>query len=565
MSELGLGTPVTELKGVGAALGEKLHRLGIEDARDLLLHFPFRWEDYSQIAKISAMKPGLVSIGGKIEQVAARWARTRKLHILEAVISDDSGSIKAIWFNQPYLKAKLVPGTPVVLSGKLEFRNNDFALQAPTIEFTSELAQAKIVPIYPETQGITSRQLTQLIGQILPLVNQLSDDLPPSIREDYKLIDFKVAIQTLHQPESTKQLISARHRLAFEELFFIMACGLIIKSEMAAEPAQSIAFDQALAQSFVQKLGFKLTDAQRLAAWAVLKDLAKDSPMHRLLEGDVGSGKTVVAALAALMASANGYQTAIMVPTEVLANQHAKNLAPLFDHFGYRLALVAGRQTTSLRRELQTKLADGSINIVVGTQALLTNELKFQRLGLVVIDEQHRFGVEQRQLLKQKAGYLPHLLTMTATPIPRTLALAVYGDLDISIINELPPGRIPVQTKVISEGQRQSVYAQVETEITQGRQVYVVCPLINDSDVLGAKSVLAEAQRLRQGPLGHRRITVIHGRMKSEAKNQIMADFASGQIDILVATSLIEVGLDVPNASVIIIEAAERYGLATLH
>lgn len=560
-----LTTPVGALHGVGDALRERLERLGIKTAQDLLLHLPFRWEDYSQVIKIRNMQPGPVTVGGTVEQVASRYAKTRRLHITEAVISDGTGTLKAVWFNQPYLKAKLVPGTGVVLAGKLEFRNSDLALQSPVIEYSSDLAEGKIIPVYPETQGITSRQIAGLVEQVIDSADQLPDPLPPEIIQAQKLPVLGEAIRILHQPKTTKGLEQAKRRMAFEELFFVIACGLVIKNEIMTEPAHPIEFKKEVADQFIGQLGFKLTDAQRAAAWQLLQDLEKPSPMNRLLEGDVGSGKTVVAALASVMVMEASYQVALMVPTEVLARQHHKNLSRLLEPLGHKVGLLLGGMPTAERKVVSAQLASGAIKIVIGTNALLTGDVGFQSLGLVIIDEQHRFGVKQRQLLKAKAGYLPHLLTMTATPIPRTLALAIYGDLDISVIDSLPPGRKPVITRVSIEATRMEVYRQVDAEIAAGRQVYVVCPLINDSDVLGVKSVTAEVNRLQKGPFAHRPIAVIHGRMKADEKASIMDQFGSGQLDILVATSLIEVGVDVPNATVMIIEAAERYGLATLH
>jgi len=560
-----LDRPVALLKGVGPALGVRLERLGISTNRDLLLNFPFRYEDYSKVAKIRDVRPGPISVGGVIEQVAARWAKTRRLHIIEAIISDDTGSLKAVWFNSQYLKSKLHPGATVVLSGKLEFRGNDMALQAPQIEFTDQPAEGRIVPVYPETAGLTSRQIAALIVQVIDLASELMDELPSYLLKDHHLLPYSEAVTKLQQPQISADITEGRRRMAFEELFYLIACGLIIKSEVASEPSVQIPFDEKVAQDFTAKLTFKLTDAQRQAAWQILKDMAGEAAMNRLLEGDVGSGKTVVAALAATMAQAAGYQTALMVPTEVLARQHALRLSELAEKLGYKVARISGQMKAAERRQLSEEIASGKISLIVGTQALLSGDLVFHKLGLVVIDEQHRFGVEQRQLLKAKAGYLPHLLTMTATPIPRTLALTIYGDLDISVIDELPPGRKAIITKVTAESGRQATYNQVDALIEAGQQVYVVCPLIEESEVLAAKSVEAEEQRLRRGPFSHRRMAGLHGRMKAEEKERIMADFAAGNIDILVATSLIEVGVDVANASVMIIESADRFGLATLH
>lgn len=560
-----LETNVGLLKGVGPALAQRLERLNVTTARDLLLHFPYRYEDYSQVAHIRDLRPGPIVVAGVIEQVAARWAQTKRLHIIEAIISDGTGTLKAIWFNQRYLQTKLVAGQSVVLAGRLEFRNSDLALQSPQIEFTNDSAKGRIVPIYPETAGLTSKQISALVEQIIATSTLLPDLLPDDLRIAAGLMTLSEAVTALHLPQISHDIERARRRMAFEELFFLIACGLMIKQEVAKEPARRLVFDEAVARNFTAQIGFDLTDAQRKAAWQILRDIDQAHAMNRLLEGDVGSGKTVVAALAATMAQAAGYQTALMVPTEVLANQHAAKLAPLAAKLGYRVAQMSGKLPLAKRREVLEQISSGDVSLIVGTQALLSKDVNFHQLGLVVIDEQHRFGVEQRQLLKAKAGYLPHLLTMTATPIPRTLALAIYGDLDISVIDELPPGRKPVKTSVVRESGRSKIYDLVDAEIEQGRQVYVVCPLIEESDALDFKSVETEEKRLREGPFSHRRMAGLHGRMKSDEKERIMAQFAAGEIDILVATSLIEVGVDVANASVMMIEAADRFGLATLH
>lgn len=565
MSSLGVDKPVGALKGVGSTLGERLEKLGIKTARDLLQHFPFRYEDYSRVSKIRDIRPGPVTVSGVIEQAAARWAKTRKLNIMEAIISDGTGTLKAVWFNQQFLKSKLIPGTQVILAGKLEFRGGDMALQAPMIEFTDQPAAGRIIPIYPETAGLTSKQISLLVAQVIDASSELEDDLPETLREQHRLVGLGEAARMLHQPKASHEILLARRRMAFEELFYLIACGMVIKAEVATEPARAVPFEEQVAKDFTTKIGFTLTDAQRAAAWQILQDMTKDHAMNRLLEGDVGSGKTVVALLAATMAHAAGYQTALMVPTEVLATQHAANLSKVAASLGFKVAKISGKLPAAERREISQSIESGEVALVVGTQALLSVDINFKALGLVVIDEQHRFGVEQRQLLKAKAGYLPHLLTMTATPIPRTLALTIYGDLDISVINELPPGRRAIKTKVAAESDRKNVYAVVDAEIEAGRQVYVVCPLIEDSDILGFKSVEAEEKRLRLGPFSHRRMAGLHGRMKPEEKERIMAEFAAGNLDILVATSLIEVGIDVANTTVMIIEAADHFGLATLH
>lgn len=561
-----LSSPVSGLKGVGARVEEKLTKLGIATLEDLIHHYPRRYEDFSKITSIRSVRPGPVTVRGRIERVAARRAVRKRLHITEAIITDGTGTIKAVWFNQPYLAKSLPTGTDVFVSGKLEFRNNDLALQAPAVELVGEGNQntARIVPVYPETDGLSSRQLRTLIAPLLPEL-ALHETLPPEVVKAGKLMDRSQALREIHFPSTAAKLKAARHRLAFEELFSLILTSLVIKQEIKTEKAPKITTKVDIAKELIALLGFDLTNAQRKTAWQILQDMDGDVPMNRLLEGDVGSGKTVVAALAAVMANANNFQAALMVPTEILARQHQAKLMPLFHQMGFCVDVLLGGQTAAQKSEIRAQLAAGKIDLIIGTHALLSEEVTFKNLGLVVIDEQHRFGVAQRTTLKAKAGRLPHLLSMTATPIPRSLALTVYGDLDISIIGELPPGRKSIATRVIPPDQREEVYELIDEQISSGRQVFVVCPLIEESDKLGAKSAVVEANRLKAGIFKHRRIGLLHGKMPAAEKQAVMAEFAGGNLDILVATSVIEVGIDVPNATIMLIEGAERFGLAALH
>lgn len=560
--------PIGSLKGVGTETEKKLARLGITTAGHLIRHYPRRYDDYSDIMPIRAMRPGLVSFRGKIERIASRYARARKLHLTEAIISDGTGTIKAIWFNQQYLAKTLPTGTDVMISGKLEFRHNDLAMQNPTVEAlegTDDPKEAgRILPVYPETEGLTSRQLRAIIRPLLPLVATLEDPLPEQVRRKNSLMSLGGAITEVHMPTSDAALQKARGRLAFEELWYLMLASLTIKHEIQTEEAPIIDFQVEVAQRFTGALPFQLTDAQRAAAWEILQDLRKPRPMNRLLEGDVGSGKTVVATFAAVMALAGGYQAALMVPTEILARQHFARLKPLLEGLGYEAQLLVGKMPAAEKKAAMEAAANRPV-LMVGTQALLGESITFGNLGLVIIDEQHRFGVEQRSTLKAKAGRLPHLLSMTATPIPRTLQLTVYGDLDITVIASLPPGRQPITTKVIDTKDRVKTHEFVNGELDAGRQAFVVCPLIDPSDQMDTRSVAAEAERLAKGPFKNRRIATLHGRMTPAEKGEVMNKFASGEIDILVATSVIEVGIDVPNATVMMIEGAQLFGLAALH
>lgn len=560
---------VETLPGVGKIVANRLERLGIHTVGDLLSHYPRRYDDFSHIVPIRAMKPGNVTFRGEVLKIGSRRARGRKLQIVEAVLTDGTGTVKAVWFNQPYLVRQFPVGAKVLMAGRLEFRNNDLALQSPAIETAaadgSSRHTARIVPVYPETDGVTSKQLRNLIMPLLSQAAHLPETLPPEIVADAKLMGRGQAVVEIHAPSSEANLQRAHHRLAFEELFYIIGASLVIKHEIKTEAAPPITLNVAAAQAFTKSLDFELTNAQRAAAWQILQDMTGSQPMNRLLEGDVGSGKTVVALLASYMAVISGHQVALMVPTDILARQHLAKMAPLMKRLGVTVALVLGRQPAAEKKVALEKVASDQAQLVVGTHALLSEAVKFHQLGLVIIDEQHRFGVEQRQKLKAKAGRLPHLLSLTATPIPRTLALTVYGDLDISVIDALPPGRQPIATKLITTKTREAAYGFIDHQIGEGHQVFVVCPLVEDSDTLGAKSVTAEVERLRQGPFTHRRIGMIHGKLKPAERETVMQQFRDGELDILVATSVIEVGIDVPNASVMLIESAERFGLAALH
>ncbi len=561
--------PIGSLKGVGQEMERKLERLGITTKGELVRHVPRRYDDYSKIMPIRAMQPGLVSFRGVVERVASRYARTRKLHLTEAIISDGTGTVKAIWFNQSYLAKTIPTGTPVMISGQLKFKNNDLALQNPAIETIEAGIDPKeggrIVAIYPETEGLSSKQLRALVRPLLPLIETISETLPESIVTGNKLMPLSKALVEVHQPTSQKALDKARYRLAFEELWYLMVASLAIKHEIQTEEAPIIEFRVEAAQAFTSALDFIMTDIQRQTAWEILQDLRKPRPMNRLLEGDVGSGKTVVGTMAAVMALANDFQAALMVPTEILARQHVAKLTPLLDRLGYPIHLVVGKQSVAERKAVLEAAASATPTLFIGTQALLSEAIDFRNLGLVIVDEQHRFGVSQRQALKAKSGRLPHLLSMTATPIPRSLQLTVYGDLDISIMAGLPPGRQPIRTKVVGAREREQTYQFINEQIESGRQVFVVCPLIEPSDQSGSKSVVAESQRLAKGPFKGRRIEVLHGRLSTQDKQDVMTAFAAGEIDVLVATTVIEVGIDVPNATVMLIEGAQQFGLAALH
>ena len=566
---MNLTRPLGLLKGVGPGLERKLARLGLHTYGDLISHYPRRYDDYSNITTIKSITPGMVTLKAKIVSIASRRSFRRKLSLTEAILTDGTGTIKALWFNQPYLARTFPPGTEVYVAGKLEFKHNDLALQSPNMEAVDgELkSTGRIIPIYPETEGLTSKQLRGLVLPLTKDITAIPENLPPEVIKSQKLMDRGRALSEVHFPTTAHALQLARRRVAFEELFFLILASQAIRQDIKTEEAPQVAFKPEVAQQFVGLLDFRLTDAQRRAAWEILQDMERGQPMNRLLQGDVGSGKTLVAVLAAVMTIKAGYQAALMVPTDILARQHGIKISKLFSHMKLKTTLLLGRQNATEKAEAKEAAASGTTDLVIGTHALLSEEVNFKNLGLVIIDEQHRFGVNQRQVLKKKAGRLPHLLTMTATPIPRSLALTVYGDLDVSVIDALPPGRKPIETSVVASTHRDRVYEAIDAQIAKGKQVYVVCPLVEDSELLegGIKSVTAEAERLKRSVFNHRRIGLVHGKLKSEEKQKVMNQFAAGELDILVATSVIEVGVDVPNATIMMIEGAERFGLAALH
>lgn len=562
-----LDTKIEGLNGVGPVVAAGLHRLGIITIDDLLHFYPRRWEDYTVARQIAELTPGLVSVRAQLLSISVRRSFRRKVAVTEAILGDGSGTLRAVWFNQPYLTTQLKAEDWYYFSGKFEFRNNFLSLQNPSFERspTNDQPVSKILPIYPENSQVNSRLIRKLVDQVLADDFDISEDLPAEAVVGQGFLSLKQTIAQLHQPTSMHDLQLARDRLAFTELFMMMCASLALRQELKAQSAPSIPFDLTTVNKLLKGLPFSLTAGQKKSAWAIFSDLAKPQPMNRLVEGDVGSGKTVVAGLATAMAHHTSLQTALLVPTEILARQHVLSLQKMLSVLGVRVELLVGSLPIKSKKELMQKISTGAVDLVVGTHALLSDHIDFARLGLVIVDEQHRFGVAQRKKLRQGSGLMPHLLSMTATPIPRSLALVIYGDLDISIIKELPPGRQKIITKLVEHDGRAKVYGEIDQQIAKGRQVFVVCPSIEQSDKSGRKSVKIEYERLSRGQFQHRRIGMLHGRMKAEEKGTVMADFVTGKLDMVVATSVIEVGVDVPNATVMLIDGAEHFGLATLH
>ena len=564
---ISLDTPVSQLSGVGPVVERGLNKLGILKVRDLLMHFPRKWEDFSKLSKLNTIKPGKVAIKCKVLSIAVRRShRNKRLTITEAILSDETGSIKAIWFNQPYIVNTLKKDQSYLFLGNFEFKNNYLSLNNPVIEtIESNTVKGKIFTTYPENSIVTSKILQKLLVQVIDLRKDLSDYLPSNIETDHKLINYPAAIKYLHFPNSIEQVEQAKRRIGFAELFELILTGKVLKSEIQTENSANIAFELNVVEGILQQLNFDLTDAQRKVAWQIFKDLDKSHPMNRMLEGDVGSGKTLVALLAAAMSLEAGYQVALMVPTEILARQHIVTFRKLFASQDIQCELLVSALKASEKTKILQSISSGEAKVVIGTHALLGEHVEFSKLGLIIIDEQHRFGVNQRRALKSKAGLMPHVLTMTATPIPRSLALVVYGDLDISVIDQLPPNRKSVTTKIVTNDGRQNVYREVDKLIEKSQQVFIVCPSIEQEDDSGMKSVNSVYNNLKNTVFSSRRIAKLHGKMKSIEKEQIMSDFRGHKYDILISTTVIEVGVDIANATVLIVEDAERFGLAALH
>jgi ATP-dependent DNA helicase RecG len=556
---------VTSLSLVTPAYAKKLERLGISTVGDLLHHYPRRHEDFTSTVAVCFLQEG----AKQTVRVKLDLIRFGRKGVVEAFLSDDSGRMKAMWFNQPYLVKNLQEGDHLVLSGKVVKQRGagGLVMMNPAYERGSAggLHTARLVPVYPETQGLKSRWIRARVSDAMPTAALLTDEVPRGVERSQGLPVLAQAIQQVHFPKDEAHLALARRRIAFRQLLLMQLAVLISRDERLHQVAPVIPYDVERARAIRDALPFTLTDAQRKAAHAIFTDLAEPRPMARLLQGDVGSGKTAVAAMAAAMAARAGFQTLLMAPTELLAQQHARTLRPYLEPMQMRMELLAGSTTAASRRSILGQLSDGTLDLLVGTHALIEPTVQPRQLGLVVSDEQHRFGVGQREALAQRSGIFPHVLSMTATPIPRTLQLTLYGDLTVSVLDQMPPGRQPVETRLVPPSQRDEAYDFVRRQVVAGRQVFIICPLVEDSELIQVRSATSEHQRLQEEVFPELRLALLHGRMKPAQKDAIMEAFKAGDIDVLVSTSVVEVGVDVPNASVMMIEGAERFGLAQLH
>lgn len=563
-----LSTELAEIKGVGPKTAEAFERAGLRTAGDLIMFLPRAYEDYTHVTTIIDLRPGNVVVRGTISNITARYVR-RGLHVTQAVLSDASGKVPMTWFNQPYRAKHLATKGEWLVAGEFALSQRRYQLLNPSVRHSAEVVETgtSIVPIYRQVAGLKTAQIAKVIDELRPLITMLPELIPGEIIEHMRLPSYADALVMLHFPESSQDVERGRERIAFQEMLELLYAAKLNKDDNATLTSWHIPFDQAATKRFVESLPFALTGDQRRAAWDIIQNFDTALPMNRLLQGDVGSGKTIVAGLAAYAAATHGYQSAIMAPTELLARQHAETLNTLLSPHGVSVGLLVGSIKKSAKDALKREIASGSIAVTVGTHALIQDAVSFHKLGFVAIDEQHRFGVVQRQKLLGKSEHLPHLLSMTATPIPRSLQLTMYGDLDVSILREKPAGRKPIITKVMSPTSRATLYSSIDQEIAQGRQAYVVCPLIEESvsPDMQLKSVTAEYERLQKTALKHRRIGLLHGAMKADEKDTVMRQFAGGELNVLVATTVVEVGVDVPNATVMVIEGAERFGLAQLH
>lgn len=607
-----LTTPLSEIRGIPEKFVKRLAKMEIKTVRDLLFHFPSRYEDFSRIYNIDELAAGQqATIKGEIQKIGVRRTWKRHMLIAEAHIADQTGAIRAVWFNQPYVVNTLKRGMFANFAGKVYEDDGELYLSNPAYERMPRLRSAalgesvsaetshtaRLVPIYSETKGLTSKGIRFLIKSILEQTERITEWIPNEVLAPHNLPEVNQALLQVHFPKELEDALVSKKRFAFEDLFLLQLFNLLERETLADESAPVLGLNSEAKSNVIRKLPFLLTTAQERVLQEILTDLASGKPMNRLLQGDVGSGKTVVAAMAALAAAANDYQSAFMAPTEVLARQHYETLKKLFTPITQKvsIALITGSgarvfyandlETKEPKKKVKASIERGDIKIVLGTHALIQKDVKFKNLGLVVVDEQHRFGVKQRKALLRhhdnySPAFLPHLLSMSATPIPRTLTLTIFGDLDLSIIDEMPSGRRPIITKVVAPTNRDKAYAFIRGQVRKGRQVFVICPRI-EKQIVGnerpvardkrtalwedVKNVTEEYKKLSKKVFPDLRVEILHGKLRPKEKAEVMRKFQNRDFDILVSTSVVEVGIDVPNATIMMIESADRFGLAQLY
>jgi ATP-dependent DNA helicase RecG len=564
---LGLESEVQFIKGVGPQAGARLNKLGIATLADLLMHLPRRWEDRTTFRPIGQLRPGAVeTVKGRLGQPRSKSPR-RGMTITQAPVNDGTGTVMLTWFNQPYVLKQIQPGSQVIAVGKVEENFGELQINSPELDSAEEMVQAgRIVPVYPLTGSMSQKWLRKVQFSVVPTyAPRLPDPLPAALVEQQGFSDKGEAVLQYHWPSDFAHRDRARRRLAFEELFLLQMELAGQRRERELEPRKLFyEFDKPLMESFLERLPFAPTGAQRRVMREILSDLKRPVPMNRLLQGDVGAGKTVLAAFAAWCGFQSGFQSAIMAPTEILAEQHFQKLQQMLEPAGIRCGRLSGSQKKAEKKAVYAALAAHDIHLVVGTHALIQDPVEFDRLGVVVVDEQHKFGVMQRTTLRQK-GLNPDLLVMTATPIPRTLALTLYGDLEVSKLDELPPGRQPIQSESVPFSERKRVYEEIRQQVQEGRQAYIICPLVEETEKLEATAAVEEAEVLRTRVFPELSVGLLHGRMKAAEKDAVMEAFRDGRHHILISTTVIEVGVDVPNATYMLVQDANRFGLAQLH
>jgi ATP-dependent DNA helicase RecG len=573
---VGIDSPISVLKGVGKQTADTFEKINIKSLKDLLFYFPRRYDDYSQLKTINRLEYGdELTLIASVQSITTRSIRSNRMQLTEAVVSDGTGTLRITWFNQPWITKTLHPGTAVSFSGKIDMYLGRLTMKSPEWETLEKqnLSTNRIVPIYPLTAGLSQHKLrSQIFRTVSQFAPRVKDYLPFNITQNEQLLDLSSALLNVHFPENQELLKKAQDRLAFDEIFLLQLGVLTLKEDWLSAKAEIYDTPDSWLENRIVELPYQLTNAQLTALSDIRQNIASGHPMNRLLQGDVGSGKTVVAAMTTEMILRHGVQSAIMAPTSILAEQHFNNFKHLLcrDEPGEgqisenEIALLIGATPEAEKTVIRERLANGSIKVVIGTHALLQDPVEFSNLQFVVIDEQHRFGVEQRAILRSK-GHNPHLLVMTATPIPRSLALTVYGDLDITVMDEMPVGRQPVSTHVLRPVERQRAYQLIRSQVEKGQQAFIIYPLVEGDENSAHKAAVNEHEKLQQDFFTKCKLGLLHGKMKPAEKDEVMTKFRNGEFDILISTTVIEVGVDVPNATVMLIEGANHFGLAQLH
>ena len=584
---LPLNTPVSELNRIGKVLTKRLSRLGVSTIKDLLFYLPFRFEDFSGNNNIVDLTVGTTAtIKGSIESAITRRTRRRNLTMTEVLIADTTGVLKIVFFNQPYLQETFKIGKEFYFSGKVKENRGTITLASPSYETVkqedAQLHTARLLPVYPSTESLTQKQLRFLIDQALESVSLIQDWLPEEFKAKRELCSLKEAIIKIHRPETEEDIEIASKRLEYDNFFMIQSKACYVKQALKNFESPSLQFKEKQIKALVASLPFELTNDQKKVTWKILQEIEREIPMNRLVQGDVGSGKTIVAFLAMYQCFLANYQATLMAPTEILAKQHYQGALKLFSEMKIPIMLLTSKtkriylpgenllgndEKVSPKKALEL-IESGAVKFIIGTHSVISEKVNFNNLALAVIDEQHRFGVKQRGALRNKLSskkISPHYLSMTATPIPRTQALFLFGDLDVSVISQMPKGRKTIITQVVEVTNRQTSYDFMKSQVEEGRQCFVICPLIDASDTLGVTSVTETYQYLKESVFPNLKIEVLHGKLKTAEKDAIMADFKNKKFDILVSTSVVEVGVDIPNATIMLIEGAERFGLSQLH